>query len=57
MLAAEVTAAETTVADDALSSILAVLEVAANLLGRAAAKRQGHMDGALAADVVRREVF
>lgn len=55
MLAAEVAGAEAAVADDALCCVLAVFEVAADLLGRPAPDRQRHVQRAVAGDVVAAE--
>lgn len=52
VLATEVTAAESAVSDDALSGVLAVFELAAHLLWRAAADWQGEVQHRLAGDVV-----
>lgn len=55
VLAAEVALAEAAVADDALRRVAAVLEVAADLFGRAAADGQRQVDCRLARDGVRCE--
>lgn len=55
MLAAEVTGAEAAVADDALRSVAAVLEAAADLFGCTAANWKGEVDCGLAGDGVRCE--
>jgi hypothetical protein len=52
VLAAEVAGAEAAVTDDALRSVAAVLETAADLLGRAAADGQREVDCGLAGDGV-----
>ena len=55
VLAAEVAGAEAAVADDALRSVTAVLEAAADLFGCAAADRERKVDCGLAGDGVRCE--
>lgn len=56
MLAAKVAIAEAAVADDALRRILALFEIAADLLGwHSTAKRQGHVQRRVWLDVVGRE--
>ena len=55
VLAAEVARAESAVTDDALRSITALLEAAADLFGCAAADRKGEVDCGFAGDGVRRE--
>lgn len=57
VLPTKVTLAEAAVADDALCLVFALLEVAADALGTAAADRECHVDGALPGDVVRRELL
>lgn len=52
VFAAEVALAEAAVADDALGGVAAVLEAAAELLGRAAEEREREVQGAFAGDVV-----
>lgn len=57
VLAAEVAAAEAAVTNDALCGVLAIFEVAADLLGCAAAEGQSDVEGALPADGVGGEGF
>lgn len=57
MLAAEMAAAETAVSDNALCRVLAVLEVASNLLRCSSSDGQRHMDSAFAGDIVSGEGF
>ena len=52
VLATEMTLAETAVSYDALCLILAVLEVAANLLRCATSDGQGHVKCAFAGDII-----
>lgn len=51
VLPAEMALAETAVADNALGGVLALLEIAADLLGCTATEGQGKVQGALAGDV------
>jgi hypothetical protein len=55
VLSAEVTGAETAVADNALRGVAAVFGTAADLFGCAAANGEGKMDCGLAGDGVRCE--
>ena len=52
VLAAEVSLTESTVSNDPLYRILAILEVASDLLWSSAANWEGHVERAFAGDVV-----